>query len=64
MISSATGYFTEKNSEKYLILDVIKKYEENFSGIKSEIETINSGEGMYYEKHYEQLWLILTMMRH
>ena len=63
MISSATGYFTEKNSEKYLILDVIKKYEEIFSGIKSEIETINSGEGMYYEKH-EQLWLILTMMRH
>ena len=47
MISSATGYFTEKNSEKYLILDVIKKYDEIFSGIKSEIETINSGEGMY-----------------
>ena len=23
-----------------------------FSGIKSEIETINGGEEMYYEKHY------------
>ena len=48
----ATGYFTEKNSEKYLILDTIHKYEEVFSGIKSEIETINGGEKMYYEKHY------------
>ena len=42
----------EKNSEKYLILDSIEKYEDVFSGIKSEIETINSGEEMYYEKHY------------
>ena len=48
----ATGYFTEKNGEKYLILDTIDKYEEVFSGIKSEIETINGGEKMYYEKHY------------
>ena len=48
----ATGYFTEKNSEKYLILDIIDKYENVVSGIKSEIETINGGEKMYYEKHY------------
>ena len=27
MISSATGYFTEENGEKYLILDAIDKYE-------------------------------------
>ena len=47
---SATGYFEEKNGEKYLILDLIEKYEEVFSGIKSEIETINSREKMYYEK--------------
>ena len=26
----ATGYFTEKNGEKYLILDAIDKYEEFF----------------------------------
>ena len=48
----ATGYFIEKNCEKYLILDTIEKYEEVFSGIKSEIETINFGEKIYYEKHY------------
>ena len=47
---SATGYFKEQNGEKYLILDLIEKYEEVFSGIKSEIETINSREKMYYEK--------------
>ena len=27
MTSSATGYFTEENGEKYLILDAIDKYE-------------------------------------
>ena len=32
---SATGNFKEKNSEKYLILDSIEKYEEVFTGIKS-----------------------------
>ena len=51
IIHSVAGHFKEKNSEKYLILDTIEKYEEAFSGIKSEIETINSGEEMYYEKH-------------
>ena len=43
MIHSATGYFKEKNGEKYLILDSTEKYEEVFSGIKKEIETINGG---------------------
>ena len=55
IIHSVAGYFKEKNSEKYLILDTIEKYEEAFSGIKSEIETINSGEEMYYEKHYAKI---------
>ena len=50
-IYSATGYFKEKNGEKYLILDPIEKYEEVFSEIKSEIETINSGKKLFYEKH-------------
>ena len=54
-IHSATGYFKEKNGEKYLILDSIEKYEEVFSGIKSEIETINSGEKLFYEKHYAKI---------
>ena len=55
MIPSVTGYLTEKNGEKYLILDAIEKYEEVFSGIKSEIETINSEAEMYYEKNYARI---------
>ena len=54
IIHSATGYFKEKNGEKYLVLDLIDKYEEVFSGIKSEIETINS-EKLFYEKHYRKI---------
>ena len=57
IIHSATGYFKENNGEKYLIIDQIEKYEEVFSGIKSEIETINSGEEMYYEKNYDKIRL-------
>ena len=43
IIPSATGYFKEEYDEKYLILDSTEKYKEVFSGIKSEIETINGG---------------------
>ena len=50
IIHSATGYFKEKNDEKYLVLDPIDKYEV-FSRIKSEIETINN-EKLFYENHY------------
>ena len=42
IIHSATGYFKEKYGEKYLILDSTEKYEEVFSGIKSEIKRINN----------------------
>ena len=55
IINSATGYFKEKNGEKQLILDPIEKYEEFFSRIKSEIETINSGEELFYDKHYAKI---------
>ena len=55
IFNSATGYFKEENEEKYLILDSIKKYEEVFSRIKSEIETTNGGEKMYYEKNYGRI---------
>ena len=54
-IYSATGYFEEKNCEKYLILDSTEKYEEVFSGIKSQIETINGGEKRYHEKNYARI---------
>ena len=43
IIHSATGHFKEKYGEKYLIIDSTEKYEEVFSGNKSEIETVNNG---------------------
>ena len=63
IIHSATGYFKEKNGEKYLILDSTEKYEEVFSGIISEIKTINGGKELFYEKKtILELELILTIM--
>ena len=55
IIHSATGYFKEKCSEKYLILDSTEKYEEVFSGILSEVKTINGGKELFYEKYYARI---------
>ena len=55
MIHSATGYFKEKYGEKYLILDSTEKYDEVFSGIKKEIETINGGKELFYEENYARI---------
>ena len=55
IIHSATGYFKEKNGEKYLIIDSTEKYEEVFSGILSEIKTINGGKELFYEKNYAKI---------
>ena len=55
IIYSATGCFKEKNDEKYLIIDSTEKYEEVFAGIKTEIETINGGEKLFYKKHYSKI---------
>ena len=55
IINSATGYFKEKNGEKYLILDLTEKYEEVFSGIISEIKTLNGGKELFYEKNYARI---------
>ena len=52
IINSATGYFQEKNGEKYLILDLTEKCEEVFSGIISEIKTLNGGKEQFHEKNY------------
>ena len=52
LIYSATWYFKEEYGEKNLIFDSTDKYEEVCSAIKSQIETINRGEKMYYEKNY------------
>ena len=55
IINSATGYFKEKNGEKYLITDSTEKYEEVFSGIISEIKTINDGKELFHEKNYARI---------
>ena len=51
-INSATGYFKEKNDDKYLILDSTKEYERVWSEIRSEIKRIDGGEKVFYEKNY------------
>ena len=55
MIHSATREFKECDGKKYLVLDSTEKYEEVFSGIKKEIETINGGKELVYEKHYDKI---------
>ena len=55
IIHSATGYFKQEYGPKHLTLDPINKYEEVFSGIKSEIEAINGGEKLFHEKYYPKI---------
>ena len=50
IIHSATRHFKEKNNEKYLILDSADKYEEVWSGITSEIKTLNSEKNCFIQK--------------
>ena len=38
-----------------MIIDSTEKYEQVFSGIKSEIETNNGGKKMFYEKNYARV---------
>ena len=52
VIHFATGHFKEKNGEKHLIIDSTEKYKEFWSGIRSEIETINDRKELFYEKNY------------
>ena len=42
IIHSATGHFTEKYGEKYLIIDSREKYEEVWSGIRSETKALKN----------------------
>ena len=56
------GHFEEKSENKYLVLDdvnerkeVSKKYEEVWDGIKKEIETINGGKQIEYEKDLRKI---------
>ena len=52
---SVTGHFKEKYGEKYLIIDLTEKYEEVFSGIKSEIKAVNGGKELFYGKNYAKI---------
>ena len=53
IINSVTGYFKEKNDEKYLIISMPENYEEVFSEILSEIKIINGKkEELFYKKNY------------
>ena len=61
-INSATGYFKEKNDDKYLILDSTKEYEKVWLEIRSEIKRINGGKEFSYEKFIVKLALILKMI--
>ena len=58
-IDKMIGHFEEKNGNKYLVLDgtnenkeVSKKFEEVWDGSKKEIETINGGKTVKYEKRF------------
>ena len=55
IIHSVTGYFKEKNDDKYLIFDSINKYEEIWPGIRSEIKTLNGGKELFYEKNHSKV---------
>ena len=55
IIHSVTGYFKEKNDDKYLIFDSTNKYEEIWPGIKSEIKTLNGGKELFYEKNHSKV---------
>ena len=49
MIHSVTGYIKEQEKKK-LVLDSAEKYEELWSGIKSEITKTNGEKKHFYEK--------------
>ena len=55
IIHFATEHFKEKNGEKYFIIDSTGKYEEVFSGIISEINTLKDGKELFYEKNYSRI---------
>ena len=62
MIDEIIGHFEEKNEKKNFVLDdvnenreVSKKYKEVWEGVKKEIETIDGGEKIEYEKDFNKI---------
>ena len=45
----------KKTVKKYLVIDLTEKYEDVFSGIRSEIETLNAGKELFYGKDYTRI---------
>ena len=63
IINSVTGYFKEKNGEKYLIISMPQNYEGVFSEILSEIIIINGKKkNRFMKKIMLELELIQTMI--
>ena len=60
MIDKMIGHFGEKSGNKYLVFDddidenkeVSKKYNKVWEGVKKEIQTINGGKKIEYEKDF------------
>ena len=52
---SATRHFKEKKDQNYLILDSTDKYEEFWSGIRSEIKALNNGKELFYKKKHAKI---------
>ena len=62
IINSATGYFKEKNGEKYLILDSTEKYEEIFLEFYQKLKKLMVEKNCFVKKTMLKLGLILTMI--
>ena len=62
MIHSATGYFKEKNGEKYLILDSTEKYEEFFLELKKKLKRLMKEKKCIMKNIMQKLELIQMMI--
>ena len=62
IIHSVTGYFKEKNREKYLIIDSIEKYEKFFLELNQKLKRLMVKKNYFMKKNILELELILTMI--
>ena len=63
-IYSATGYFKEKCSEKYLILDSADKYEEVFLELNQKLKPLIVVKNYFTKNNMQKLELIQMIMYH
>ena len=63
-INSATGYFKERNGEKYLILDSTEKYEEIFQELYQKLKHLKNEKNYFVKKIMQELELIQAMIYH